>query len=219
MGSFTSGAASGAAYVFEGSGGTWSQTARLVSNDLADGDKFGEAVAVEADWVLVGAPGEHEDGTACVREGAVYTFPLNDPFTYCSAKVNSQSCTPAVAWTGIPGSSLAPLTITASMVLNNKPGLLFYGLAGANSIPFMGGLLCFTPPIRRGPSIFSGGNPPPDDCSGVYSFDFYDWIDQGNDPMVGSGTVVSGQFWSRDPSHADGTAVGLTDAIQFTWCD
>lgn len=58
--------AGGAAYVFERSGaGNWSQVARLTPGGGV-GDRFGVAVAVEGDAVLVGAPGG--------GDGAVHVF-------------------------------------------------------------------------------------------------------------------------------------------------
>ncbi len=46
----------GAAYVFEESGGTWSQVAQLVASDGLANDQFGSSVAIEGDRVAVGSP-------------------------------------------------------------------------------------------------------------------------------------------------------------------
>ena len=61
----------GAAYVFERIAGAWSQTARLVPADLAPEDNFGEAVALDGDRALVGAPRSVAGWTAA---GAAYVF-------------------------------------------------------------------------------------------------------------------------------------------------
>jgi hypothetical protein len=61
--------------------------------------------------------------------------------------------------------------ISASNVLNNKNGLLFYGSNGRNALPFQGGTLCVKTPVRRTPAVNSGGNPPPNDCTGNFSLD------------------------------------------------
>lgn len=45
----------GAAYVFDRSGTSWNQTARLLADSPEAGSQFGRAVAVDADTVLVGA--------------------------------------------------------------------------------------------------------------------------------------------------------------------
>jgi len=60
--------ARGAAYVFSASGSGWSQQAKLVLLDAADGDLFGQSVAIDGDRALVGAP------AAAARVGAAYVF-------------------------------------------------------------------------------------------------------------------------------------------------
>ena len=61
----------GAAYVFEDTGGSWQQVAKLISLDLEDDDRFGFSVAVSGDRVVVGAPGEDSLGFGA---GAAYVF-------------------------------------------------------------------------------------------------------------------------------------------------
>ncbi|MGN6518241.1 MAG: FG-GAP repeat protein [Dokdonella sp.] len=60
--------ARGAAYVFTGSGATWTQQAKLVPAVVADGDSFGLALALEGDRAAIGAP------MAQSRAGAVHVF-------------------------------------------------------------------------------------------------------------------------------------------------
>lgn len=134
--------------------------------------------------------------------------------TYCIGKINSQFCLPAIGFTGSASIFGSPFDITADMVLNNKNGLLFYGLGPDNS-PFFGGTLCVMPPLRRTGVQASGGNPPPNDCSGTFSFDMDAQI--ASDPVLAGGVTAYAQYWYRDPG--DGTGIGLTDAVQFTICD
>ncbi|HVS10121.1 MAG TPA: hypothetical protein VMS76_09630, partial [Planctomycetota bacterium] len=96
--------------------------------------------------------------------------------TYCTAKVNSQGCLPAVSFSGTPSAS-APVgfDVTAANVINDKYGLLFYGLDSATS-PFQGGVLCVQAPIHRTAVQHSAGMPPPDDCSGRFAFDFNAYV-------------------------------------------
>ncbi len=164
-----------------------------------------------------------DDGTIVVRlvfsdgSSGVFSTKISPlpPSVYCQAKVNSQGCTPAINWTGSPSaSSASSFTIEASSVLNNKNGILFYGTSGPAAIPFQGGLLCAGPPIIRTPVQSSAGNPPPDDCSGSFSFDFNVWVQGGNDPQLGAGSQVNAQYWSRDPAARLGA--GLSDALEFT---
>ncbi|MBL8802367.1 MAG: VCBS repeat-containing protein [Planctomycetes bacterium] len=136
--------------------------------------------------------------------------------TYCSAKLNSQGCTPTVEALGTPSASvLAPFRIRARNVLNNKLGLLFYGFA-PDAAPFQGGHLCVQQPLRRTPVQDSEGNLSPDDCSGLYSFDFNHHIRSGIDPLLGPGVAVYAQYWSRDP--ASPSTTGLTNAVSFVIC-
>ena len=130
-------------------------------------DLFGRGVALAGGRVLVGAPDADE---AVTDGGCVYQFGP-DPTTYCTAKTNSLGCVPAIAAVGIPSATSTPFDITAANVLNNKNGLLFYGYNGPTNTPFLGGTLCVAPPLRRTTVQNSGGNPPPNDCSGSYVLD------------------------------------------------
>jgi len=66
----------GAAYIFENTGGTWSQQARLTP-DNDDAHTFGSGVAIDGDTALVGdienPPGQGGEGTQ-IQEGAAYVF-------------------------------------------------------------------------------------------------------------------------------------------------
>jgi hypothetical protein len=61
----------GAAYVYERTGRTFSQVAKLAPGDLAAGDNFGFAVDLEGDILTVGAP--RQDGVGA-DSGAAYVF-------------------------------------------------------------------------------------------------------------------------------------------------
>jgi len=153
-----------------------------------------------------------------VIDDMIVTF--TETTTYCTAKVNSQGCVPQIATSGSAAPSLTSpqaFDVDASSVLNNKPGLYFYGTQGKANIPFLNATLCMNPPLRRTPVQLSGGNPPPDDCSGTYTFDFQGWLQSGADPNLTVGTVVTGQFWSRDPA-IDATGSNLTNAAEYAIC-
>jgi Tol biopolymer transport system component len=140
--------------------------------------------------------------------------------TYCTAKVNSQDCTPAILTSGTPQAGEASgFVISAENVINNKPGMFFYGLAGQQQAPFQNGYLCVRMPIVRLPLMSSGGNLPPDDCSGVYRLDFNTYMNSGADPRLVGGTSVDGQFWSRDPALGSPFPTGLTGGIHFVICN
>ena len=76
----------GAVFVFERRAGVWTQTAYLKANNAGLQDFFGDAVAVDGDWALVGAP--KEDGpvggingngalNGATNAGAAYAFRRN----------------------------------------------------------------------------------------------------------------------------------------------
>jgi len=75
--------ASGAAYVFVRSNGTWSQQAYLKASNTADNDVFGSSVGISGDILAVGARGEDSSATGVngnqadngkVQSGAAYVF-------------------------------------------------------------------------------------------------------------------------------------------------
>ncbi len=139
------------------------------------------------------------------------------PQVYCTAKVNSQGCTPAIGVSGSPSlSSGAPFTIAATNVLSQKFGLMVYGF-GSQFLPFQGGTLCVTGPRRTG-AQFSGGTVGPPDCTGTFAFDFNAHVLSGADPALVPGVTVSAQWYYRDPPDPAGYGSGLTDAARFTIC-
>jgi hypothetical protein len=210
----------GAGYVSLISGRTLKTLEVLTGNEL--GDRFGASIAgggnVNGDGLpelVVGAPDANT--TQHLDAGRAELFsPCPLPFqTYCTAKLNSQGCLPLIAAQG--DTSLAgpdDLVISATFVLNNQNGIFFWGPSPA-SAPFLGGTLCMGPPLIRTASQSSGGNPPQVlDCSGSYSFAFTHAY--ASSFLLGAGSSVFGQFWSRDPGLTPPNNVGLTNAIQFT---
>jgi hypothetical protein len=64
--------AAGSAYVFAESAGTWQEEALLQASDAEVPDHFGESVAVDGSWILIGAP--DDDTAAGVNSGSAYWF-------------------------------------------------------------------------------------------------------------------------------------------------
>jgi hypothetical protein len=206
---------------------TWASTPALVS----DVQGWVSAPATNFGWIV---RGPETSGTSAKKfesgESLPAFLPLLEitftppppPTTYCTPKTNSLGCVPAMVGSGSPSASAgAGFDLIASNVINNKPGLLLYTSAGRASGPFQGGTLCISSPIRRSIPLNSGGNPPPNDCSGAY------WIDM-NAFAVGSlgglpaaylqvpGTRVDAQFWGRDNGYAAPNNSTLSDGVEFT---
>jgi len=134
---------------------------------------------------------------------------------YCTAKANSQGCIPSIGYAFGPpsvGGCACNFVITATAVLPGKNGLLFYGTTGPRATPFHGGTLCIEPPLARTPVQTAGGVGA---CGGTYAIEF-------NAVLAGLGLAPGDPLWTqwyyRDATHADGTGVGLTNALHFTAC-
>ena len=72
VGAAAKAAGRGAAYVYVRSGSTWAQTQKLTANDAADGDDFGQSVALFGNTAIVGADNTTIGPNA--GQGAAYAF-------------------------------------------------------------------------------------------------------------------------------------------------
>jgi hypothetical protein len=146
----------------------------------------------------------------------VYALACKLPSTYCSGKVNSRGCVPAMTIAGVPSVAWPhDFYLGAMKVLDHKAGALIYSTSGPAMTPFAGGTLCIRSPLRRTPVQQSGGSSAGSDCSGSFSMDFGAWIGSGNDPALIAGASVWAQYWSRDPGFAPPNAASLSDATTF----
>ena len=135
------------------------------------------------------------------------------PSSYCTGKVNSLGCVPAMSSSGTPSTTSAtPFLVTCSNVLNQVSGLLMYSHA-PGATPFQGGTLCIGTPLKRTSTQNSGGNAGGPDCSGIFSLDFNARIQSGVDPLLITGSEVFCQYWSRDSASASTTS--LSNALRL----
>jgi hypothetical protein len=156
-------------------------------------------------------------GTDRMRYGTygrgIWDYDISPPphvATYCTSKLSSQFCVPAMGWSGEPSTTLAQsFLVTAAAINDNKNGLLFYGfLPLANA--FQGGFLCVKAPVRRTSIQNSGGVLP---CSGTFAYDMNARIQSGVDSGLSSGATVYCQYWFRDPQAPFTT--GLSNGLEF----
>jgi hypothetical protein len=169
-----------------------------------DGDGFKEFVVAGS---LSDAGGTDSGVLKCYR-----LFPIA-PAAYCTGKINSLGCTPAISFTGSPKAiPSAPFLITASNFLNQKSGLLFYSHR-PSSTTFQGGFKCAGDPVQRTDVLDSGGATSGSSCTGTYSLDFNARIQSGVDTSLVAGAEVFAQYWSRDPQSASTTS--LSNALRL----
>jgi hypothetical protein len=141
---------------------------------------------------------------------------------YCTAKVNSLGCTPQIAGNGVASASAnSGMAISASNIMNNKSGLLLYGVSGRANSPFGGGSLCVAAQVTRTPGVFSGGSGSGSDCSGVFAMDFNAFARGvlGGTPLAAlsvPGTKVDAQWWGRDPGFSAPNNVALSAGLEFS---
>jgi len=82
----------GAAYVFVSTDEGWAQQAKLLASDGAADDNFGSGIAIDGDTIVVGAPGDDDNGGS---SGAIYVF------TWSGAEwLEQDKLTPAAAYAG-----------------------------------------------------------------------------------------------------------------------
>jgi hypothetical protein len=138
----------------------------------------------------------------------------NSVANYCTGKTNSLGCVPTIATNGVPpDKSGGNFVVSCLNVLNQKNGLLFWGVAPA-AAPFQGGIKCVASPVVRGPNINSGGASTGNTCSGTYA---HAWTTAYmNAHGVVPGHTIYCQWWMRDPASASTT--GLSNGLQFTVC-
>ena len=147
--------------------------------------------------------------------------PASAAIEYCVAKQNSVGCTPQIFGVGTSSATAGSgFTVSAVNVINNKPGLYLYGNAGQAALPFVGGLRCVATPLKRSAPMNSGGNAPPNDCSGVYTMDFNTFAvgGLGGTPapyLQVPGNVIYAQAWGRDNGYSPPNNATLSDGLKF----
>jgi hypothetical protein len=141
--------------------------------------------------------------------------PMNTQATYCSPKAGSNGCLPTIFADSFPSPTAnSGYTIRATQVRNQTSGTLAFSLGARAALPFGGGTLCLTPPMRRTGARNSSGSPAPlVDCSGAWELDFNTWMAQNL--TLPPGTTVRAQWLGRDPGFLAPNNWSLSDALEF----
>jgi hypothetical protein len=165
-----------------------------------------------------GDPSQMDPDNSRIDMG-VYPFDPNycgSPGTYCTAKVNSHGCSPAIGSSGTPSISGADnFFVTASQELNQRSGLMIWSTVPATQ-HVLGGILCVHS-FKRTPAQNSGGSALPTiDCSGTYSYFFSHAYMSAQ--SVTAGTTVYAQYYGRDPFISDGSGASLSNGLEFAVC-
>jgi hypothetical protein len=158
-------------------------------------------------------------GNVRISDGACTTMLTCTGTNYCTAKVNSLGCTPALSMTGSADASAGSgCTLSTVNVIGNKFGVYFHSLVGAQAAPFHGGFLCVKAPIKRIPPLVNTGGTVGSTtlCDSSVTQDFNARIASGIDPALTAGAPVWIQGWARDTAPFLG--VQLSDAMSFTIC-
>ena len=227
---------SGAAYTFERSGSTWSQTGYLKSPNSQANDYFGYSVEVMGNYVIVGAALEDSAAVgvnglmvdnSAQDSGAAYIFDLDFPFGYfcygdgttipcpCGNEStlgagegcqNSQVGGAVLYATGSNSVAADDLVFHYYQARPNQPGLIVQG-ASQIALSFKDGILCTGNPTER-VEVIPGA--PNGAGSSVTS-------------IVSNGNVLPGQtryyqFWYRDPQISPcGSGSNLSNGVYTTW--
>jgi hypothetical protein len=141
------------------------------------------------------------------------------PFSYCTAGITSNGCTPRIASTGTPSlSAVSGFVVSVSEVEGMRNGVIFVGIHGSLGLPWATGstsYLCVRQPLQRLTPMSSGGTSGA--CDGSFAVDLNNvfWL---NPYITGTflqpGTTVQTQAWFRDPP-APRTS-NLSAGLEFT---
>lgn len=171
----------GAAYAFVGSGGTWTQQAKLVATAAADGDMFGQAVAIDGDRALVGAP------LAANRVGSAYVFERNGGMWMQQAQLAAagSAVSDSLGWsvalsgdTALVGAPYALGTCGVSHVFRNAAGTWTESAGASISAPLLGDLAGWVVAARDGRWVVGtpGHTGPWEHYGAAYYFDAIDTV-------------------------------------------
>jgi len=206
----------GAAYLFVGAGGGWTQLAKLTAGDALGGDEFGSSCGLSSNKAVVGA--QRDDIPAFVEAGSAYVF-SSAGAPYCTAGTSASGCQALLSATGA-ASATAPqgYDLLAAGVEGAKDGLFFFGTNGRQANPWGNGssFQCVTPPVTRLGILAGSGSL--GQCDGSFAQDLNAlWCPTCPAPQKnpGAGVLVQAQLWYRDPQSTSNQTTSLSNATEF----
>ncbi|MCC7011052.1 MAG: hypothetical protein IT454_00705 [Planctomycetes bacterium] len=141
--------------------------------------------------------------------------------SYCTSSTSTHGCQATMNASGTPSATASSgFVLTCANVEGQKAGLFFYGISGAQSVPWAASstsFLCVKLPTQRTSLLSSGGTSSA--CNGSFTLDFLAFM-SANPGALGQPLTVGQQFraqtWFRDPPAPKTT--NLSDAWQFSIC-
>ncbi len=182
---------------------SWGGPGMLVANPLFRAAAAGDfGLLSGSPCVDAGSPASplDPDGSRADMGAVWFCAP---PAVYGTGKLASHGLTPSVGWNGEPSVSAASFEVTVQQAVPQRAGLFFWGATPA-STPFVGGYKLVASPTLRLPILQTDAA---GSASQVITIDA---------SMLGARRCY--QFWFRDPQHTDGTAAGLSDGLEVTFC-
>jgi len=205
----------GDVHVYERVGGSWTLRSHLQPHDAAPYSMFGAGVALSADVLWVGSPGDTQPNGP-KWTGAAYTYTLANPVThYCQpAEVNSTGRPGTLRAVGCGTLAVNTLVLTATGLPLNRFGMFLTSRA-TDFVPFAGGSqgnLCLGGAIGRFLSQAASTG-----SAGELTLQ----IDANQIPFPGgSHTVAPGETWNFQAWYRDlnpGPTSNFTDAVAVTF--
>ena len=211
----------GAAYVFTGSGATWSQQTELTDPDPKTNDSFGSAVALSGDTALVGAVEKRIVGRSYVgaayaytRLGAAWSQPLDLVASGAGASDGfgaSVAISGDVALVGAYGAGLSTQAGSASVFVRSDNSWSQYDLLAASDAA-AGGTFGLSLALSGGTAVVgapskSGGGAPADSA--------YAYLLDGTAPVTTATGLqaLSTAAWQKIPAQVSLSAADTTGGV------
>jgi hypothetical protein len=145
-----------------------------------------------------------------------FDWSLAAPVAYCTAGVSAQGCAATLSSSGSPsGSAGGGFTLLVGGTDGQRVGLLVYGIAGRQVLPWgTSSFSCVTPPRQRTGLLSTGGTS--GQCDGGFGLDWNAFVATHPAALgapIGELTPIQAQAFVRDPTAPGGSV--LSNALEF----